>query len=169
MGFETGCRPTTNTQNPNPYRLGFFLSGAPVLARFRAVSSRAAPPRLRQFLYFFSLSPRCFRQGRDSPPDPASGNFNGFFSESHTTSTVAGLIAGGRGKRCRSFSRAGHGNREYQRGRRVWRQEAGRLDLGFGIRDWGRDCRGRTSRPAFATSRRDRPYCSELPVVYRYF
>jgi len=31
-----------------------------MLARFWAVASRAAPPRLRQFLHFFSLSPRCF-------------------------------------------------------------------------------------------------------------
>ncbi len=31
-----------------------------MLARFRAIASRAAPPRLRQFPHFFSLSPRCF-------------------------------------------------------------------------------------------------------------
>jgi len=37
--------------------LGFFLPGTPVLARFRVFASRAAPPRLRQFLHFFSISP----------------------------------------------------------------------------------------------------------------
>ena len=35
---STPCS-TTNRENPNPYRLGFFLPKTPVLARFRALAS----------------------------------------------------------------------------------------------------------------------------------
>lgn len=40
---------TTNTPNPNPHRLGFFLPVTPVLARFPGLASRAAPLRSRRF------------------------------------------------------------------------------------------------------------------------
>ena len=40
---------STNTQNPNPHRLGFFLPVPPVLARFSGLASRAPPLRSRRF------------------------------------------------------------------------------------------------------------------------
>lgn len=41
--------PGTNTQNPNPHRLGFFLPAPPVLVRFPGLASRAPPLRRRRF------------------------------------------------------------------------------------------------------------------------
>lgn len=48
---DAGSNPasSTNTQNPNPHRLGFFLPVHPVLARFPGLASRAPPLRSRRF------------------------------------------------------------------------------------------------------------------------
>ena len=48
---DAGSNPasSTNTQNPNPHRLGFFLPVPPVLARFSGLASRAPPLRSRRF------------------------------------------------------------------------------------------------------------------------
>ncbi len=54
--FAIGSNPTTNTQSPNPYRLGFFLPAPPVKT---PLASRASRPGRRVFrpdsLKFFSL------------------------------------------------------------------------------------------------------------------
>lgn len=41
-GFGLAADSTTNRENPNAYRLGFFLPKTPVLARFRALAAAEA-------------------------------------------------------------------------------------------------------------------------------
>lgn len=69
MGYESHLveaaipAASTNIQNPTPYRLGFFLSEAPVLVRFPAFASCArasgscdSKRAFRRFFSFFSVA-----------------------------------------------------------------------------------------------------------------
>ena len=84
-------------------------------------------------------------QRRDSSSDPESSDFDGLFSESSNHKHRRRVDCRrkcrcqfngnnrGRGQRCRRIRCARHGDRRCWRGRGVWREETGGLDLGLGL------------------------------------